>query len=87
MELYRTAANCCPPPFLSYRHAGAEAIQQEYVETMELFQKTTENIKKERKALSVRKQVLASTGAFVTCSMRSDKSYDERLGMSHKICV
>ena len=44
-----------PPSSLSppYRRAEAEAIQQEYVETMELFQKTTENIKKERMALSV----------------------------------
>ena len=56
MELLQTVV----PHFLSYRCAEAEAIQQDYVETMELFQKTTENIKKERKALSVRKQVLTS---------------------------
>ena len=51
MELLTIKLAPLSPPL--YRRAEAEAIQQDYVETMELFQKTTENIKKERMALLV----------------------------------
>jgi len=53
VQKHSPADDGCPsfPSPSSYRHEESEAVRQEYLDTMQLFQKTTENVKKERKAL------------------------------------